>query len=288
MFDYFIRNGFVIDGISPEPLRKNIGISGDKISYLGKEDHKAHKILDVEGLFVTPGFIDVHGHSEFNILLDGRAEGKLLQGITTEINGNCGFSAAPLYGEAFKRRDEELQYLGIQERWHDLKGYFKILLSKKIGLNFVTLCGHSNLRGSVIGYDDKPADGRALQKMKALYHHSLKSGACGFSTGLVYPPGMYSDTKEIVEILKNPMDRSVIYTSHIRSESENLLEAIEEIIKVGKETSVKVHISHLKTSERQNWSKIDKVIQLLESAREEGIGITADSYPYIASSTDLD
>lgn len=290
MFDYFIRNGFVIDGISSEPVKQNIGIFGDKIAYIGTKDMPALNFIDADGLYVTPGFIDVHGHSEFNLLLDGRAEGKISQGITTEINGNCGFSAAPLFGEAFKRRNQELQYLGIEERWHDCREYLLILEKKGIALNFITLCGHGNLRASVVGYSDISADDQALERMKTLYFNSLMQGAFGLSTGLTYPPAIYSDKKEIVEILgvQSQKNHKIIYTSHIRSESEELLESIEEIITVGELTGLKVHISHLKTAGRENWWKIDRAIQLIEDAQEKGVKITADTYPYIASSTDLD
>ncbi len=290
MFNYFIRNGFVIDGTSLEPVKQNIGILGDKITYIGTKDMAAFNVIDADGLYVAPGFIDVHGHSEINLLLDRRAEGKITQGITTEINGNCGFSAAPLFGEAFERRSQELQYLGIKERWHNLNEYLLILKKKGIALNFMTLCGHSNLRASVLGYSDTPADDQVIGKMKTLYLNSLMQGALGLSSGLAYPPAIYSDTEEIVKILsiRHPKNREIIYTSHIRSESEGLLESIEEIIGVGEMTQHKVHISHLKTSGEENWWKIDRAIELIEDARAKGVKITADTYPYIASSTDLD
>ncbi len=290
MLNYLIKNGLVFDGIASEPIRQNIGISGDRIAYIGDKDVPAFKVIDAEGFYITPGFIDVHAHSEFNLLIDGRAEGKISQGVTTEINGNCGFSAAPLYGQAFEHRELELKKLGIIVRWHDLREYFEILQNQGIAINFTTLCGHGNLRASVLGYENISPDKDNLSRMKGLFYESLVQGAYGFSTGLVYPPGIYSDTSEIIEIMKvrPPENKMLIYTSHMRSEGDNLLESIEEIIEVAKETQVNVHISHLKTSGEQNWWKIDNAIQLLEDARESGVNITCDSYPYIASSTDLD
>lgn len=295
MLKFLIRNGLVLDGIASEPIRQNIGVSGDRITYIGNEEMPADDIIDAEGFYVTPGFIDVHAHSEFNLLLDGRAEGKLSQGVTTEINGNCGFSAAPLYDAAFERRDQELKEIGINERWHNLGEYLRMLQSKGIALNYITLCGHGNLRASVIGYENSPPEGDSLKNMKNLFYKSLIQGACGLSTGLVYPPGTYSDTKEIIELtqviaLENKAipDRKFIYTSHIRSEGDELLEAIEEVIRIAKEARANVHISHIKTSGEQNWWKIDRAIGLIEDARESGVGLTCDSYPYIASSTDLD
>lgn len=290
MFDFLIRNGFVIDAISDEPKRKNIAISGDRIAYIGDKNIRANQIIDAEGMYVTPGFIDVHTHSEFNLLLDGRAEGKISQAITTEINGNCGFSAAPLIGAAFERRERELKELLIKERWQNFIEYFTILQAKGIGLNFATLCGHGNLRASVLGYNNIPTDEYSLNKMRQLLYESLAQGACGLSTGLIYPPGMFSNTKEIIELMKiePPQNKSILYTSHMRSEGDELLEAIEEVIEIGRDAKVKVHISHLKTSGEHNWWKIDRAIKLIEDGRDEGLSITCDSYPYIASSTDLD
>ncbi len=290
MLDFLIINGLVIDGISTEPKQQNIGISADRIVYIGSKGTNARQIIDAEGFYITPGFIDVHAHSEFNLLLDGRAEGKLSQGITSEINGNCGFSAAPLYDDAFQRRGQELKELGIDERWHTFQEYLRILQTKSIALNYITLCGHGNLRASVIGYENMHCDKNALNKMQNLFYESLVNGACGLSTGLIYPPGIYSDTKEIIELLriKPPNNKPIIYTSHMRSEGDELLEAIEEVIKIARGANVRVHISHIKTSGEENWQKLDGALSLLENARDSGVNITCDSYPYTASSTDLD
>lgn len=298
MLDYLIKNGVVINGVDPEPVRQNIGIAGDRIVFPCHSKISASEVIDADGLYITPGFIDVHAHSEFILLLDGRAEGKLSQGITTEINGNCGLSAAPLYGEAFEHRQNELQQLGLNERWHNLQEYLNILQNKGIALNIATLCGHGNLRASVMGYDKAICEDHSLKKMQELFRASLSQGAIGLSTGLIYPPGIYSDVEEITGLLncfsgKNKKGKSnsakkLIYTSHMRSEGDHLLEAIEEIITVGKTTGVPIHISHIKTSGEENWNKIDKAIDLIEDAKFSGIEITCDSYPYTASSTDLD
>lgn len=291
MLNYLIKNGVVLNGFDPEPVRQNIGIFKDRITFLGNSDMPASEVIDAEGLYIAPGFIDVHAHSEFTLLLDGRAEGKLAQGITTEVNGNCGLSAAPLYGQAFEHRQQELQQLGINERWHDFNEYLAILQNKGIALNFTTLCGHGNLRASIIGYGNIPCESYMLEKMNALFSESLNQGAIGLSTGLIYPPGIYSDSHEIKELLKTAranINRPIIYTSHMRSEGDRLIEAIEETILIGRETGVHVHISHIKTSGEQNWNKIDRALGLIDEAVYSGIQITCDSYPYIASSTDLD
>ena len=332
MVDTLIKGGLIFDGTGSEPFEADIGISGDRIAFINKKakvksqspsvtrrgeksEVSANRVIDAKGLAVSPGFIDTHAHSEFTLLADHRAEGKISQGITTEIDGNCGLSAAPLYGEALKQREEDLMELGIVERWTTFKGYFDIL-GKGIALNFVTLVGHGNLRACVAGYEDKALNNNEIKKMQVLLKEAIKEGAIGLSTGLIYPPGVYSDTEELIELSKvlsqsykdshiNKSPRPPftkggiggitgkisgfgIYTSHMRSEGDKLLESIEEIIRIGRKAGVNIHISHMKTSGKKNWHKIDNAISLIEEARREGIRITCDRYPYTAASTDLD
>ena len=290
--DLLIKNGTVFDGTGKEPFEADIGIAGDKIAFVGKQSaissQQSAKNIDAKGLAVSPGFIDTHAHSEFTLLADPRAEGKISQGITTEINGNCGLSAAPLYGEAFEHREKDLAELGIKDRWSTFEEYFNILEGRGIALNFVTLAGHGNIRASVIGYKDKKPTASELKKIQALLQKTIDAGAIGLSTGLIYPPGIYSDTDELVSLAKSLSKDRLIYTSHMRSEGKGLIESIKEIIRIGKEANIKVHISHIKTSGKENWHKIDEAISLINSARKRGIKVTCDRYPYTASSTDLD
>lgn len=322
--DLLIKNGLIFDGTLSESFEADVGISGDKIVFIDKMSRvrgkglgfsqKAEKIIDAEGLSVAPGFIDTHAHSDFTLLADPRAEGKICQGITTEINGNCGLSAAPLYDEAFHQREDDLKELGIHERWSSFKEYFKILKKRGLAINFATLVGHGNIRASVKGYKDQELTKSDLKKICVFLIESIKEGAIGLSTGLIYPPGIYSETKELIELSKvisqycNPLSASFnpsvspltkggikrglggfgIYTTHMRSEGEKLIESINETIKIGKEAGIKVHISHIKTSGEENWHKIGDAISLMEKSRKEGILLTCDRYPYTASSTDLD
>ena len=293
MVDLLIKGGTVFDGTGEEPFEADIGITKDKIVFIKRQntEHRtqsAERVINADGLAVSPGFIDTHAHSEFTLLADPRAEGKLFQGVTTEINGNCGLSAAPLYKEALKHREEDLRELGIKERWSDLKGYFRILKRKGIAINFVTLAGHGNIRASVIGYKDKEPEARELKKMQALLRETIDAGAIGLSTGLIYPPGIYSDTEELISIAGVFSKDKLIYTSHMRSEGKGLIESIKEIIRIGREAAIRVHISHIKTSGKENWDKIDDAISLIETARNRGIKVTCDRYPYTAASTDLD
>ena len=294
--DFLIKNGLIFDGNLSEPLEADVGISGDKIVFINRRSgvkskglgssQKAEKIIDAEGLSVAPGFIDTHAHSDFTVLADPRAEGKICQGITTEINGNCGLSAAPFYGDVLHQREDDLQELGIHERWSTFKEYFHILKKKGSAINFATLAGHGNIRASVKGYKDQELTKSDLKKMCALLIESVKEGAIGLSTGLIYPPGVYSKTEELIEIARCCKD--LIYTTHMRSEGEKLIGSIKETIKIGKEAGIKVHISHIKTSGEENWHKIQDAVSIMEKYRKEDTFLTCDRYPYTSSSTDLD
>jgi N-acyl-D-amino-acid deacylase len=296
--DWLIKGGYVIDGTEDalEDIIMNIGIKGDRIVYIEKPDKKqtpdkniAERIIDASGLVVCPGFIDVHSHSDFTILADGRAEAKVLQGITTEINGNCGMSAAPLYGDALEHRERELRELGIKQRWRSLKEYLSILNNHSFSLNLMTLVGHGNLRACVSGFFNRLLKKSEMEKMLDLLEEAITSGAVGMSTGLVYPPGIYASTEEISRLAKASVKYGArIYTTHLRDEGEHLQDAVEETLQISMDADIKVHISHLKTYGRQNWDKINKLIEVLNSARAKNIKITCDRYPYIASCTDLD
>lgn len=288
MLDFLIKNGLLTDGSGSALVPMNVGIKGDTIVYIGHEEPPCKEVIDASGLVVSPGFIDTHTHSEFTLLADGRAEGRISQGVTTEINGNCGLSAAPLYGEAFERREADLKELDITQRWNTFGEYFALLKRKGIAVNFATLCGHGNIRGSVVGYRNEVPDEAQMAEMKRLTDEATKAGAKGISTGLIYPPGVFSTTEELIELTKVVAESGGLYASHMRSEGDRLIESIEETIRIGKEAGTAVHISHLKTAGERNWHKVDSAIGVIEAARSSGLEVTCDRYPYIASSTDLD
>ena len=290
MLDYLIINGNVLDGSGSAAEELNVGIHGDRIAYVGADTPAARHIIDAANRIVSSGFIDTHAHSEFTIFADGRAQGKLAQGVTTEINGNCGLSAAPLSGEAKERREADQKEYGIAERWTNFSEYFDKLNSRGLGLNYATLCGHGNIRASVIGYREGESSASELAEMKRLLLNAIDSGAKGLSTGLIYPPGVYSSTEEIIELTDAAVKRfpSAIYATHLRSEGEGLIESIEEALRIGRESSAAVHISHIKTSGEENWDKIGRTLALIDEARAAGMRVTCDRYPYVASSTDLD
>jgi N-acyl-D-amino-acid deacylase len=290
--DILLRGGSVYDGTGAPPQTADIAISGDAISFVVNGfEGEAGEVLDVDGLAVCPGFIDTHGHSEFTVLADPSALGKVLQGVTTEINGNCGLSAAPLLGEARERREEDLREYSIKERWSSLEEYFSILEDRGPMLNWATLAGHGSVRASVMGYADRNPTPEDMERMKGLLGETLSAGAIGFSTGLIYPPGVYSSREELTELARHGGGHSggpFIYTSHMRSETDMLLEAIEETIAIGEGAGVAAHISHIKTARRENWHKAEAAISLIEEARKRGMRVTCDRYPYTAASTDLD
>ncbi|MFC2140136.1 amidohydrolase family protein [Candidatus Auribacterota bacterium] len=287
MYDIIIKNGLVYDGKRNPAQIRDIGIKGDQIVVFGKiSDQETREIIDASGLVVAPGFIDIHGHSDFRILKGRGADSKIRQGVTTEVMGNCGFSAFPVYGECQIHMQE--LYPQIKIDWNSLAEYSKKIDEKQTALNLVPLIGHGNIRASILGYKDCSVKGADLEKMGDLLRRTLDEGAFGLSTGLIYPPGVYSNLKELDYLASIVAKYKGIYTSHMRSESDRLLEAIKETITIGKESGVSLQISHLKTGGKKNWHKIEEVFLLIEDERNAGRDVTCDRYPYTASATDLD
>lgn len=289
MYDLIISGGLVYDGLGNPPKYEDIGLTGKRITGIGDlSENTSRKRLYLKGLSVSPGFIDMHSHSDVYCFLNPKAECKIRQGVTTELVGNCGGSGAPLYGEFRLSRKKEWEPLGIKVKWNSFKDYMDRVRDSGISVNVVPLAGHGNIRGAVKGYSTSPVTKREMQKMKTLLARSMEEGARGFSTGLIYAPGMYADTKEIIELVKIVKEYNGIYTTHIRGEGDTLLEAIKEALRIAEVTGVRLQISHLKTSGKRNWVKLAKVFRIIEDAIQRGIDITCDRYPYIASNTDLD
>lgn len=288
--DLLIKGGKVYDGTGSEAFIADIAIVDERIAFISKSPDqyggKIGKIIEAEGLSVAPGFIDAHSHSDFTLLADNRAEGKVFQGVTTEINGNCGLSAAPLYSYALEHRNSDLRELGIEERWATFREYFDLLEERRPAINCASLVGHGNIRASVIGYEDRDPDESEMKRMRTLLKDAIREGAIGLSTGLIYPPGVYAKTEEIIDLARCIKD--FIYATHMRSEGDELIEAIEETVTVGRGSGIAVHISHIKTGGEHNWYKIDDAISVIKGARKEGVRVSCDRYPYTAASTDLD
>lgn len=287
MLDFKIVNGRVLDGTGAPAFRADVGICGEKVSEIGDLSRaEAADSFDAAGCYVTPGFVDVHSHSDAYLLIEPGAHSKTYQGITTEIVGNCGASAGPRCGEARMPGDwQDKTYPG---RWNTVAEYRALLEQVRPAPNVALLIGHNTLRASVAGYADRAVTADELDGMKAMLDRALADGGCGLSTGLVYAPGMFSAQEEIIELAKVAAARNGIYTSHMRSEGAKLWEAIDEAIAIGRASGARVQISHLKTSGAGNWGKLDGAFERIERAQSEGVEIASDRYPYTASCTDLD
>ena len=287
MFDLLINGGEVLDGSGAPARRADVAISGERIAAIGDlSGAEARKIVSAAGCCVCPGFIDVHSHSDTFILLEPAAPSKIFQGVTTEIVGNCGASTAPRQG-AYKMPTDwrEKNYPGA---WSSVAEYRALLEQVQPAVNIVLLIGHNSLRAGVIGYDARAATATEIRAMADLLDRALAEGGAGLSTGLIYTPGLYSTPAEVRALATVAARRGKIYTSHMRSEGDGLLEALDETLEIGRSTGIRVQVSHLKTSGRRNWAKVDAALDKIRAARAAGLHAAADRYPYTASCTDLD
>lgn len=268
MFDYCIKNGEIADGSGDKLIPASVYIEKGKIALITKEDYPAAAEIDAEGKIVAPGFIDVHSHSDKVPFTQCRMEGKISQGITTEIVGNCGMSAIP-------------------EDGLDLEKYASMFQNTGCFMNIAMLVGHGTLREHVMGMQLREPKPWEMDRMKSLLDLLLKQGAAGMSVGLVYAPSSFASTKELIELAKVVRENDKIFTAHIRNENKEIGTAIDEMIHVAEESGVHMHISHLKLMGVEQWGKANLILSKLRRARERGIWITADHYPYTASSTSL-
>ena len=289
MTKMIIKNAEIIDGTGKPGYKTDISLEKDKISAIGKiESKNAVPVLDASGLVIAPGFVDIHSHSDYYLLIDPRAESKIMQGVTTEVGGNCGYSAAPVSGNLLKEREKSYQkQFGIDHNWHDLEGYFEKLKKQGSAVNMAPLLGLNTIRGSILGYENRAPQKAEMGKMEKIVLEGFEQGAFGMSVGLIYPPSCFSTTAELIQIFKIVKKKDGLFTCHMRSEGEKLLEAIAETIQIGREAGVRTQISHLKTSGNKNWNKINKAFSLIESALTSGLDIACDRYPYTASNTGL-
>ena len=289
MLDILIQGGTVIDGTGAPAHRCDVGVTGDTIAALGiLNGAQARECIDAREMHICPGFIDMHSHSDFNMLVQPPGRGKIMQGITTEVVGNCGLSAAPLLGASRAQREKNIKNLGLDLCWTHLDEFAETVKKQNLPCHMVPLIGHGNIRGSIVGYGNRQPTPDEMQTMERLFTRQMEAGAWGLSTGLVYPPGMYAARDEIIGLANIAARFGGIYTSHMRSEGDMLLEAIEETLAVGRSAGLPVQISHLKTQGKSNWHKLPSVFELIEKARDGGMTVFADRYPYTASSTGLD
>jgi N-acyl-D-amino-acid deacylase len=288
-FDIIIKNGTVIDGTGGKAFQSDVGIIGDKIAAI--EDLKnatANVIIDGRGLVISPGFIDIHTHTDLELFVNSNAESKILQGVTTEVSGNCGDSLFPLNEVDFQEGDAKIfEKYGFHVNWRNIDGFLKRLEDQKISINYATFTGQGRLRSCVVGKNDIPATAEQLNKMKEILHRSMEYGSFGLSSGLEYAPGSYASTTELVELNKVVAKNNGIYATHIRNEDDSVEKAIQEALSICEESGVSLQISHLKACNQANWSKIDRVLEMIHAASESGMPVSADRYPYIAYGTGL-
>lgn len=278
--DFTIRNATVIDGSGSPAFLADVSIEGDRISAVG-DGQPAQVEIDAEGLVLTPGFIDTHSHDDGAFIRYPGMEFKLAQGVTTDISGNCGFSAAPNVPGEQPASGGALRFPGP---WRDLAEYFAECEARRPAINNMMLAGHNTIRGWVMGNEQREPDAAEMAKMRAFVEQAMEQGACGFSTGLIYEPGRYSQTAEVVELASIAGRHGGLYATHMRNEGDQLLDAVEETLEIGKQAGCPVHISHHKAAGRKNWGRCAESLERVDRAVADGQDVTLDVYPYVAGS----
>jgi N-acyl-D-amino-acid deacylase len=290
VLDLKITGGQVIDGTGAPPRRADVGLTGDRITSIGDlAAEPAGRTIEAAGRTVTPGFIDMHSHSDWRLWGNRRAESKIRQGVTTEVVGNCGFSPAPVSDEFRSEMQGFALYLppGMDFSWRSVGEYLERYESEGIALNVAHLIGHGTLRLAAMGFARRGPTAREQAAMERMMDEAMGDGACGLSTGLIYAPGSYASTEEIVGIARRAGGRRGFYASHIRGEGATLLDAVAEAIRVGREGGLPAQVSHVKAAGRPNWGRVADALSLIDAARAQGQDVMADVYPYTASSTTL-
>ncbi len=287
-FDYLIRNGRVIDGSGNPWIYADVGIIGDRIAFVGKADPTlvAKHSIDAKGLIVAPGFIDMLGQSEINLLIDKQAVSKLTQGITTEITGE-GDSIAPTNDLLNQEHADFYQHFHLTPDWQSLEEYFERLTKQGSGINLGTYVGAAQVRHMVIGTADRAPTADELKQMEIMVDDAMSDGAMGLSSALIYSPGSYAKTDELIALAKVAAKKGGIYASHMRNEGDAEADALNEAFQIGREANIPVEIFHLKVAGKQNWGKMPQVIAAIEQARASGVDVTADQYPYTGAATSL-
>ncbi|SDL11405.1 N-acyl-D-amino-acid deacylase [Catalinimonas alkaloidigena] len=287
-FDLIIRHGTVYDGSGSAPVQTDIGISGDTIAALGDlSEADAPTVLDAEGLAVAPGFINVLSWSVESLLIDGRSQGEIRQGVTTEVFGE-GVSWGPLNADMKQRMKTEQGDLTYDVSWTTLSEYLKHLESQGVSPNVASFLGATTVREYVIGLEDKAPTPAQLAQMRQLVRQAMEEGALGIGSSLIYAPATYASTDELIELCKVAAEYGGMYISHLRDEGDSLLPALDELIRISREARIPAEVYHLKAAGERNWPKLDSAIARIEAARQEGLPITADVYVYTASSNGLD
>ena len=281
-FDVVITNGHIIDGTGSPWSSGDVGIRGGKIAAIGNlSEAQRARTIDVHGMVIAPGFIDMLGQSELTILVDPRLPSKIYQGITTEITGEGG-SAAPLNDAIIRADRASYDHYHITPNWQTFQQYFARLEKQGMGINLASYVGATQVRRMVLGDDDKQPTPEQLQQMKALVGQAMREGAVGVSTSLEYAPAPYAKTEELIALASEASKFGGIYATHMRNESAAVLSAIDEALRIGQEGHVPVEIWHIKVAGKDNWGHMPEVVAKINSARAQGMDVTADTYAYTA------
>ena len=286
MLDIRICGGLVVDG-AESPREVDVGIQGERVTAVGTGVGPARHSVDATGMLVTPGFIDMHTHSDFTLPLRPSAEAKLLQGVTTDVTGNCGFSPFPLADDVGALRHGDFLEHELRERWPSLQAYAEEIEGRGLGINVAPLVGFGALRLAVLGEADVRADESSLARMGDLLREAMREGAFGASSGLVYAPSSFADREELSVLAGVVAAAGGIYATHIRDEGDGLGEAIEEAISVARTAGCPLQISHLKALGRENWGRISDALDRIDRANASGCDVWVDAYPYTAGSSTL-
>jgi len=286
--DILLRNGLIYDGSGSDPYPGDVAIDGDSISAIGNQSHaKAKTEIDLHGLAVAPGFINMLSWSTDSLIVDGRSQSEIRQGITLEVMGE-GASMGP-YTDAMKKDEVEQQGdIKYPIEWTTLGEYLEYLERKGVSCNIASFVGATTVRVHEIGYADRAPTPEELERMKGLVRQAMKEGAMGVASALIYAPAFYAKTDELAALAKVAAEYNGMYISHMRSEGSRLIEALDETLEIARQSGASTEIYHLKAAGKDNWDKMDAVIQKIDSARNEGMKITADMYNYSAAATGLD
>ena len=287
-FDIIIKGGTVYDGTGAEPKHVDVAIRGDRIAGLGDfKTAKAKTIIDATGLAVAPGFINMLSWSNESLIQDGRSQSEIRQGVTTEVMGE-GESMGPVNDRVREHMLHQQTDIKFDIKWKTLAEYLHYLETHGVSCNVASFIGATTIRENVIGFDDRAPTAQELDQMRELVRKEMEAGALGIGTSLIYPPAFYAKTEELIELCKVAAKYQGKYISHMRSEGNRLLEALDELIRISREAGIPAEVYHIKAAGQPNWGKIDNLLSRIEAAQKEGLKITADMYTYTAGGTGLD
>jgi N-acyl-D-amino-acid deacylase len=287
-FDVIIRNGTIYDGTGAEPRQADVAIRGDRIAGVGDfKSAKANKVIDAKGLAVAPGFINMLSWSTESLIQDGRSQSEIRQGVTTEIMGE-GQSMGPVNDRVREHMLREQTDIKYDIPWNTLAEYLQYLEKRGVSCNVASFIGATTIREYVVGYEDKQPTPEQLDEMRELVRKEMEAGALGIGTSLIYPPAFYAKTEELIELCKVAAKYQGKYISHMRSEGNQLFEALDELLRIAREANIPAELYHIKAAGKKNWPKEDELLARIERAQKNGLKVTADMYTYVAAGTGLD